>query len=125
MQVVKMCHETAFDKLYRWTQTQVSAMRVDSPEISRELREAIKALKTRPILFQSIADDIASLRKSAMMSGFLEALTRGGPDGFSRPIEFHAHDPLRYIGDMLAWIHQACASERDMLLALFYGNFLT
>lgn len=26
-----------------------------------------------------------------------------------------AHDPLRYVGDMLAWIHQAVASEREYL----------
>lgn len=23
-----------------------------------------------------------------------------------RPIEVHAHDPLRYVGDMLGWLHQ-------------------
>lgn len=25
----------------------------------------------------------------------------------------HAHEPLRYVGDMLAWVHQAIAGERD------------
>jgi len=35
-----------------------------------------------------------------------------------RPIEVHAHDPLRYVGDMLGWLHQALASERDLVLAL-------
>lgn len=25
-----------------------------------------------------------------------------------RPIEVHAHDPLRYVGDMLGWLHQVC-----------------
>lgn len=36
-----------------------------------------------------------------------------------RPIELHAHDPLRYIGDMLAWVHQAIAAERELLESLF------
>ncbi len=31
----------------------------------------------------------------------------------------HAHDPLRYLGDMLAWIHQALAGEREVVLSLF------
>ena len=29
-----------------------------------------------------------------------------------------AHDPVRYVGDMLAWVHQALASERDLLETL-------
>lgn len=49
----------------------------------------------------------------------MDALTRGGPGGLPRPIELHAHDPLRYVGDMLAWVHQAIAAEREFLESLF------
>lgn len=56
------------------------------------------------------------------MQSFLDALTRGGPDGFPRPIELHAHDPTRYIGDMLAWVHQATAGENEFLDGLFDVN---
>jgi hypothetical protein len=49
----------------------------------------------------------------------MTALTRGGPSGLPRPIELHAHDPLRYVGDMLAWVHQAIAAEREFLESLF------
>lgn len=49
----------------------------------------------------------------------MDALTRGGPGGIPRPIEIHAHDPLRYVGDMLAWVHQTIAGEREFLEALF------
>ena len=52
------------------------------------------------------------------MRGFIDALTRGGPGGNPRPIELHSHDPLRYLGDMLAWIHQAIASEKEHAHAL-------
>ncbi len=41
-------------------------------------------------------------------SRFIGALTRGGPGGMPRPIEMHAHDPRRFVSDMLAWVHQAC-----------------
>lgn len=50
---------------------------------------------------------------------FIGALTRGGPNGMPRPIEMNAHDPRRYLGDMLAWLHQALASERELLISLF------
>jgi hypothetical protein len=50
------------------------------------------------------------------------ALTKGGKGGFPRPIEIHAHDPLRYIGDMLAWVHQAVAGVGEGLESLFLGE---
>ena len=43
---------------------------------------------------------------------FIQALTRGGPGGMPRPIEMHAHDPRRYLGDMLAWVHQVEGPHR-------------
>lgn len=46
------------------------------------------------------------MRHNALFRRFISALTRGGPGGMPRPIEVHAHDPLRYVGDMLGWLHQ-------------------
>lgn len=48
------------------------------------------------------------MRHHALFRRFISALTRGGPGGLPRPIEVHAHDPLRYVGDMLGWLHQVC-----------------
>ena len=61
------------------------------------------------------------LRKTVVQRAFLEALTEGGPGGVPKPIDMYAHDPLRYIGDILAWVHQSTASEKEMLESLF-GN---
>lgn len=36
----------------------------------------------------------------------------------SKPIEMQSHDPTRYAGDMLAWLHQAAASEKEYLCSL-------
>ena len=41
-----------------------------------------------------------------------------GPGGTPRPIELYSHDPLRYVGDILAWLHQACASEHEHIASL-------
>lgn len=62
---------------------------------------------------------LSSLRQSSLLTLFLEALTRGTSSTNPNPIELHAHDPQRYIGDMLAWIHQATAGEREFLESLF------
>lgn len=71
---------------------------------------------------RTILDEIASARHDAVARAFINALTRGGPGGTPRPIELQAPDPLRYIGDMLAWVHQACAGEKEMLESLFQRN---
>ena len=57
------------------------------------------------VLFQYCAEEVASARHTALFQRFIKALTRG-----PRPIEVHAHDPRRYVLDMMAWVHQALAS---------------
>ena len=51
------------------------------------------------------------------MRNFIDTLTSGGGEGIGnlRPIEMHAHDPPRYVGGMLAWLHQAVPSEKEAL----------
>lgn len=46
------------------------------------------------------------------------ALTQGGLNGVPRAIETSAHDPYRYISDMAAWLHQALASESELVNTL-------
>ena len=62
---------------------------------------------------------LSEARQATVLSSFITALTRGGPSGYPCPIELHAHDPLRYVGDMLAWVHQSIAAEREFLESLF------
>ena len=62
-------------------------------------------------------DEVAANRGKPIMQSFLTALTIGTAQ--ARPIEMHAHDPVRFVGDMLAWLHQTVASEFEVLSALF------
>ncbi|KAJ1341808.1 hypothetical protein BSLG_003627 [Batrachochytrium salamandrivorans] len=111
--------ESAFEKLYRWTLAECKRMKSESPEIPVYLKEGIRALKLRPLLFESCMEEISNIRRAANVRSFQDALSIGNPGGFPRPIEMHAHDALRYTGDILAWMHQAAVSEREMLEGLF------
>eukprot|EP00798_Chlamydomonas_sp_ICE-L_P018575 gene18575-25084_t len=95
--------ETAYERLCRWVQGECRNI----------------ALKERPVLFKYCAEEVATARHNALFQRFITALTRGGPGGMPRPIEIHAHDPKRYINDMMAWVHQSLAGEREFVVALF------
>lgn len=112
--------EQGYEKISRWCSHVFQAMSRDMHvDISQTMREAIRRLRKRPELLTEVLTLFSQTRQTTLLSSFLKALTRGGPSGLPRPIELHAHDPLRYIGDMLAWVHQAIAAERELLESLF------
>ncbi|CAL9147014.1 unnamed protein product [Musa hybrid cultivar] len=123
MDMMSVYQEGAYERLCRWVQAECKKLGDnDNPEVSDLLKTAICCLKERPVLFKYCAEEIANMRHHALFRRFISALTRGGPGGLPRPIEVHAHDPLRYVGDMLGWLHQALASERELVLVLLDTN---
>lgn len=112
--------ETGYEKIFNWTQDEFRRLARDiHSEPSAVLREAVRRLRRRPALFNEALGSLSLIRQNTLLSSFLAALTKGGPGGYPRPIELHAHEPTRYVGDMLAWIHQATAGEREFLDGIF------
>ncbi|KAF8606493.1 oligomeric complex COG6 [Ceratobasidium sp. AG-I] len=112
--------EEGFQKLHRWCLFEFRQLGRDAHvEVEPIMAESVRRLRKRPALLQEALDVLASVRQATLLNAFLAALTRGGPSGLPRPIELHAHDPTRYVGDMLAWVHQAMAGEREFLDGLF------
>ncbi|KAJ3682175.1 hypothetical protein LUZ60_014748 [Juncus effusus] len=119
MDLMSVYQEGAYERLCRWVQAECKKLGdSDNPEVSDILKKAVCCLRERPVLFKYCAEEVANMRHNALFRRFITALTRGGPGGLPRPIEVHAHDPLRYVGDMLGWLHQALASERELILTL-------
>ena len=112
--------EIAVERLYQWLLSECkSSFSMESPEISPYVLKAFEVLGEREILCQSCLEELNYQRKLLLSKAFLDALIKGGPNGNPRPIEFYAYDAVRYVGDILAWIHQACASEKELLYTLF------
>ncbi|KAL5743221.1 hypothetical protein ACOSP7_029953 [Xanthoceras sorbifolium] len=119
MDMMAVYQEGAYERLCRWVQAECRKLGdTENPEVGELLKTAVRCLKERPVLFKYCAEEVANMRHNALFRRFISALTRGGPGGLPRPIEVHAHDPLRYVGDMLGWLHQALASERELVLGL-------
>lgn len=116
----------AFQKLYRWVQREFKSLDLENPQISASIRRALRVLAERPTLFQNCLDFFAEAREHILSNNFYAALT-GAPLDPDHPvmgkaIELSAHDPLRYISDMLAWAHSATVSEREALEVLFISE---
>lgn len=122
---------SAYQKLYRWIQKEFQSLNLEDPRISGSIRRALRVLAERPSLFHSCLDFFAEARDYVLSDAFHYALTDAmsggtgvgaGGDPSVKPIEFSAHDPLRYVGDMLAWVHSTTVSEREALEALFVAD---
>ncbi|GES61042.1 conserved oligomeric Golgi complex subunit 6 [Aspergillus terreus] len=116
---------SAYQKLYKWIQKEFRSLNLEDPRISSSIRRALRVLAERPSLFHSCLDFFAEARDYVLSDAFhyalTDAVTGAGGDNV-KPIEFSAHDPLRYIGDMLAWVHSTTVSEREALESLFVAD---
>jgi conserved oligomeric Golgi complex subunit 6 len=117
----------AFKKLYTWIQQEFKKLDLEDPQISHTIRRALRVLAERPTLFQNCLDFFAEAREHALSDAFHTALTEsvGGDYTAARPgnpIEMQTHDLLRYVGDMLAWVHSTAVSEREALEGLFISD---
>nr|CAG4640750.1 EOG090X03SX [Eulimnadia texana] len=118
MEQMSLYQEAALERLYRWTQAQ--CRNTEASESNQLLTKAIGWLQDRPVLLKYVVDEYCTARRAIVVRSFLDALTGGGSYG-SRPMELHAHDPPRYVGDMLAWLHQMVPTEKENVVALLKG----
>ncbi|KAL8941212.1 MAG: hypothetical protein Q9216_002389 [Gyalolechia sp. 2 TL-2023] len=115
-----------YQKLYRWIQKEFKTLDLENPQINAFIRRSLRTLAERPALFENCLDNFADARERILTDGFYAALTGSSTnqnnDLMMKPIEVHAHDALRYIGDMLAWTHSTTVSEREALETLFIAE---
>lgn len=84
------------------------------------VKSAIVLLRHVPAYYKHTLELIASNRRANGTKTFLLALT-SGHDGMP-PIEMKAHDPVNYVGDMLAFVFRAVSLESEMISGLFVDD---
>ena len=132
--------ERAFERLYHWLQKYLHLNSVTHvptsssqgataafheeahPDVLDEalshpfVRRSLQVLYHVPAFYSHTLELIAASRRSEETRKFLLALT-SGYNGRS-PIEMKAHDPVNYVGDMLAFCFQSCSVEADVAKGL-------
>ena len=124
MDVMTSYAESAHERLCKWVVAKCRRLAEEDDFISeadeKTLTKSVAALRLRPTLFKHCVEEVTRTRHNALFRRFITALTRGGAG--TKPIEVHAHDPMRYASDMLSWVHQAVASEKDFCNVAFGEN---
>lgn len=89
-------------------------------ELRKKLARSLAVLSERPNLFESAIQSLAESRNRLVSSKFIDALTVD--TRIEKAIDFYAYDPLRYVGDMLAYVHSEIVGERETISGLFKYN---
>jgi hypothetical protein len=112
--------DKAYENVFFCVQQNLKKMSSDQyMRISRDLRKALSVLAERPALFDSALNGLADSRQKNLASEFVKALT---VEKNAKPIDFYAYDVLRYVGDIMAWIHSGIVNELEIFEALLEGS---
>ena len=112
--------DAAYRRVAHFASAAMRRLPLEGAESSALLREALARLAHREDLFRGALAAFAETRAASLPDAFVRALTVGGgpPSYLPRPIEMHAHDAARYVADILAWVHQLLANERELVATL-------
>ena len=142
MESLALKQERAYERLYHWLQKYLHLNSVthvptssgagptaqdmiDSDALDEALahpfvRRSLKVLHHVPAFYSHTLELIASSRRAEETRRFLLGLTAGY--GGRSPIELNAHDPVNYVGEMLAFCFQSCSVEADVARGLVVEN---
>lgn len=111
----------AYQTLYNFVQQQCRLLNMDIINLKPDFISAFELLHSREDLFRNILEEYATVRRTFIVRNFIDSLTKTAskPTAHSqRSIEYLSNEPLRYVNEMLAWVHEAVSRESETLLAL-------
>ena len=106
--------ENAFQRIHTWLHMNSNIFDSVQPKVSVIYEKCLIKIKEKEFLFGFVVDEIAKVRGNVVGRAFLKALTTG--DDVVKPIESKASlEPLQFVGDLFAWMHQTSATESSFL----------
>lgn len=93
-----------------------------SPERIDQLHRCLTQFRHQAVVWDQIVEGFVAARQKTVVDEFF-AQAQGTDDArvAGRPIYLSAHDPIRYIGDLLAYIHAVVVGEHELVFSMFGG----
>lgn len=99
------------------------------------IQQCLQYLQTQPEQLDEVISGFTSARSRALVDEFLQQINgdldrsesvkgRRRRSLASRPIVLLAHDPVRFIGDVLAYVHAVVVNERETFDSIFAPSVL-
>lgn len=109
--------ESAYQRIYHWLHMNSHLFDSLNPIVNSSYERCLASIKVKQFHYEFVIDEIAKVRGEVVGRSFLRALATG--DKENKPIEASAGvDPLQFVGDIFAWIHQSTATESSFLANL-------
>lgn len=85
----------------------------------RLMKIALFYLNNNLKYFDEVTGKLIESRSKAIVDEFIYQSSNSDPSDNARPIVLSAHDPVRYIGDLLAFVHSVIVNEVEFVSTLF------
>ncbi|CCG80875.1 Conserved oligomeric Golgi complex subunit 6 [Taphrina deformans PYCC 5710] len=100
--------DAGYAKLHRWILKELKSTTAGATEANVLLRQGLTVLSGRRDLYEKTLENVSESRRRVVAADFDQARVRGN-------LEANTDDAMRYVGDVLAWLHQAIATEREVI----------
>ena len=130
LETMAQYQEVGMDRLYQWLHHQSSLLgnpestkeRLEADDVMDSIYQALTVLSTRRAYFNASLDAIVDARRSYVLRSFIKvakSLTQRLQEN-SESLHMDSSpsatsESVRVVSDILAWIHQTTASERDII----------
>jgi conserved oligomeric Golgi complex subunit 6 len=119
--------DCGYQRLFEWVKglgENSSTPPSDASDV--HLQTAVTYLREVPAYYMQCQDLVVSSRRGLIVRNFVLAMGQDLENrttrNVSRSADVHVSDAVRHISNMLAWVHQAVASEEEFLCAVFFGS---
>lgn len=90
------------------------------------LHHCMEYLKKNSVRYTAVIDTYVESRTAVVLEEFAAQTNRKGSAGHvskePRPVYYTSHDPVRFVADMLAYVHSVVVNETEILEGLFQDD---
>lgn len=123
MSKISLVITKAIDKIVNFTNKSLGNLySLNSKSKLAILQTCLRYLKNKMNYFNSIITNYTDSRSKVLLDDFLNEVQVSSSTKTSRPIFISAHDPIRFIGDLLAYIHSVVVNEKETISNIFLAE---
>lgn len=107
-----------YNNIYQWLLNSADIFNGQNPSVPMHFSKCLVLLKSNPLFYSSIAENIAKIRSSVVSRNFMKLLLSDVDKDASSLENMINTDPLRFTSDVLAWVHQQTATETNFIMGV-------